>query len=464
MAKRGQPNKFNSTRVAPPRDRKVRWVIMKPTPPLVQRMPDGTLKHVNPFTGTEVWTVPSRAHRPFPRSSPLPAKPLKPRPIEDHCDFCRAHYLKTPPEKSRVLLLPRGGSFALDRLAPSLVSGSEAAFRCFANLFEIVTLDYWAKNHGYRLPETLAAWKRAYLADPAGKRHVENLLATKLRLAGRNPRTTPAALKRSLLDAFFGGSHDLVVSGRHFAPGARDEGDLYSSGSMPPDDHAVFLRFTVKAMSSIYERNPHVRFVTVFQNWLKPAGASFDHLHKQLVGLDEWGVSIERETEMVRKRPDAYNELLTNPARRLDVVVAENEGAVVLSEFGHRYPTLGVYSKSRSARPEEHGDRDFRHVSDLVHACHAAMGPRIPCNEEWYFSPRHARTPMPWHILIKWRTLNQAGFEGNTKIYINPVSPWDLKNDMVLRLRDARRRGRLAAGIRVGRECRMKRNALQYAR
>ena len=31
----------------------------------LMRMPDGTVKQINPFTGTEVWTVPGRGHRPL---------------------------------------------------------------------------------------------------------------------------------------------------------------------------------------------------------------------------------------------------------------------------------------------------------------------------------------------------------------------------------------------------------------
>ena len=30
----------------------------------LQKMPDGTVKQVNPFTGTQVWTVPGRGKRP----------------------------------------------------------------------------------------------------------------------------------------------------------------------------------------------------------------------------------------------------------------------------------------------------------------------------------------------------------------------------------------------------------------
>ena len=31
----------------------------------LMRMADGTIKQVNPFTGTEVWTVPGRGNRPI---------------------------------------------------------------------------------------------------------------------------------------------------------------------------------------------------------------------------------------------------------------------------------------------------------------------------------------------------------------------------------------------------------------
>ena len=32
---------------------------------MYQTMPDGTIKQVNPFTGTEVWTVPGRGKKPI---------------------------------------------------------------------------------------------------------------------------------------------------------------------------------------------------------------------------------------------------------------------------------------------------------------------------------------------------------------------------------------------------------------
>ena len=75
----------------------------EPTPsePLV-RMADGTVKQVNPLSGTQVWTVPGRADR------PLPTLAGSDRPL-DHgldgrfCAFCEQRYLDTTPEKARLI-------------------------------------------------------------------------------------------------------------------------------------------------------------------------------------------------------------------------------------------------------------------------------------------------------------------------------------------------------------------------
>jgi hypothetical protein len=89
------------------------------------------------------------------------------------------------------------------------------------------------------------------------------------------------------------------------------------------------------------------------------------------------------------------------------------------------------------------------------------MGTQIACNEEWYYAPRDALVKMPWHILIKWRTNNPAGFEGGTKIYINPISPTDLRDMIVPRLYELRGKGEIG-GFKVAEECPCEPNSLRY--
>jgi galactose-1-phosphate uridylyltransferase len=427
-------------------------------------LPDGTLKHINPLTGTEVWTVPDRAHRPLYNRPFRAAKPLDRTRKENYCDFCETEYFRTPPEKTRLVKTSDGKYQKIERLNPDLIEGNQALFRRVGNLFEIVTMDYWVKNHGFTLSPSQIQWKRNYLDNPRGLEHVSKIIDMKLRLTGKTNEDISRISQEEkirLTDAFFGGSHELIVSGRHFKSDAEWDCDLYSSGEMAPEDHFQFFRFTIETMMDIHANNRYVRYVTIFQNWLQPAGASFDHLHKQLVGLDEWGASIQAEVDMVRENPNIYNEAIVNFSAYHNLVFAENDYAIALSEIGHRFPTLAIYSKSRAARPEEHSEEELRGFSDLVHACHAAMGNQIPCNEEWYYSPHDALNVMPWHILIKWRTVNPAGFEGGTKIFINPISPVNLRDQVVPHLYELRNQGKIR-NVRIATECNLKPNPLLY--
>lgn len=427
-------------------------------------LPDGTLKHINPLTGTEVWSVPTRAHRPFFNRSLTPPKPLTKVSKENYCDFCQTEYFRTPPEKARLVQTSDGNYQRIEKLNPDLLEASQALFRRVANLFEIVTIDYWTKNHGFEFSAAQSQWKRNYLENPRGMEHVLHMVDMKLKMSGKTGEEIAkmtATEKLNLSNGFFAGAHELVISGRHYRPRAEWDNELYSSGEMSPEEHYRYLRFTIDAMMDIYANNRFVRYVTVFQNWLQPAGASFDHLHKQLVGLDEWGTSIQAELETVRENPNIYNDSIVNFSISHNLVFAENDHAIAISEIGHRYPTLAIYSKSQHARPDEHKEEELRGFSDLVHACHAATGSEVPCNEEWYYSPRDSIQLMPWHILIKWRTVNPAGFEGGTKIFINPVSPVMLRDQVVPRLYELRNQGKIR-NIRIATECEAKPNSLLY--
>ena len=53
----------------------------------LMRMPDGTVKQMNPFTGTEVWTVPGRGHRPLGNHADAGQK-IDPAEHNAHCAFC----------------------------------------------------------------------------------------------------------------------------------------------------------------------------------------------------------------------------------------------------------------------------------------------------------------------------------------------------------------------------------------
>ena len=466
-----------------------------PTAEPLTRLADGTVKQISPFTGTEVWTVPGRGNRPI-AHAPTLVSPITAEDRSHACAFCSARYLETPPEKSRIVRTAPGagpggtrlgsGSSAtggtagsgtggaagdaapaferIDALPASALFDTVAEFRRIPNLFEILSFDYWHTNHGYKVPDTARERMEAYLADPAGAAHVAAVARAKLRASGQDPARWEAmddAARRAYLAPFFAGGHDVIVARRHFTDAATDTSGRAGSGTLSVAEHRVYTHLAAASMHDLYQANRWVRYVAVFQNWLRPAGASFDHLHKQLVGIDERGVTSELELQKVRANPNLYNEMGVDYAAYQGLLVASNEHAVAFAGFGHRYPTLEVYSTSATPEPWLMGREEVDAVSDLIHALHAATGADVPSNEEWHHRPLGVDQPMPWHVTLKWRVSTLAGFEGGTKIYLNTIDPWVLRDRVVGRLEDLRA-DRLVAPMAVGEECPTTPNRLRY--
>jgi galactose-1-phosphate uridylyltransferase len=426
-------------------------------------MPDGTVKQVNPFTGNEVWAVPGRRNKPLGNVVSREAPPVDIHSPEDYCSFCPPRYFETPPEKSR-LVINNGRWERVDMLAPDKYLETTAEFRRVGNMFEIVTLDYWNKNYAYKISPLRLKWREDYMANPAGFKHINDIIRYKAMQEGKTEEQIekmPLTERFAVADAFFGGGHELIIAKRHYRAGARTEADLFSTGDMSMEEHYQYFRFTIDALHDITQTNKYVRYVSVFQNWLRPAGASFDHLHKQLVALDEWGSSIETQVRMLRDDANVFNEYGANFAAHHNLVFAENDYALAFAGIGHRFPTIEIYSRARAGRPYEHTNEEIRGMSNLVHAVHAAMGGQISCNEEWYYTPIDAIYKMPWHILVKWRVNVPAGFEGGTSIYINPMTPIELRDKLVPRLYKLRDEGKIE-WLRIAEECRVDPNPLKY--
>jgi galactose-1-phosphate uridylyltransferase len=414
------------------------------------RLPDGTVRQVGPLTGTSVWTIPGRAHRPI-THAPASAHPLVGDDGDHLCSFCPQRYLETTPEKSR--LIGSGADARVERgRLPSQLRDGVATARRFANLFEIVSTRSWRVNHGFRPKRQLIDWAEAYLADPLGPEHVVAISAFRHRMGG--PPAPAADDHGGLLSAtvdLLAGSHDVIVPRRHVVDGATSSDQLVASGALTPGEHADLIAYTVESLADLYRAQPAAAYVAVFQNWLPPAGASLEHLHKQLVAIDAYGPQMEREAGLLVADPQLYQHGVLDLAVAEGLVVAATDHAVAVAGVGHRFPSLEIYSTSPRQLPWEQTPAELRSLSDLLHAVHAATGPAVPTNEEWHHRPPGLPAPMPWRIVLKWRISLPAGFEGGTKIYVNTIDPWTLRDRVVAQLAELRRARRIAP-LRIGAE------------
>ncbi|QWW19362.1 DUF4921 family protein [Schaalia sp. 19OD2882] len=421
----------------------------------IHRLADGTVKQRNLLTGTEVWTVPGRGHRPLQPAGEQPT-PIDHTRDGHHCAFCESRYLETPPEKARLVRDADGSWRELTGLPAEHLDDTVAEFRRIPNLFEIVSYNYWLLNHGHVPSEAEHRRMAQYLASSQGYDHVLGVVRARLRASGMDQADFAALSDSDLLrqaNGFFSGGHDLIIGRRHFVDGAQDSSQLASSGTLSPEEHHQYTAFTARSMADLYGLDPAVRYVATFQNWLKAAGASFDHLHKQLVAIDDHSVQTQAELDRLRKDPDIYAEILKVAATR-KLLVAQNDHAVAMAGFGHRYPTLAVWPLHAPRNPWEVDEEVMRATSDLLHAMHAATGSGVPCNEEWYHRPPDMEVPMRWRILLKWRISTIAGFEGGTRIYLNTLDPWAVHQRVLESLTRMREAGAIAP-MRLGEECRV---------
>jgi galactose-1-phosphate uridylyltransferase len=327
-----------------------------------------------------------------------------------------------------------------------------ATARRFANLFEITSTRSWRMNHGFVPSPEQVARAEDYLADPLGPGHIRSILEFRAR-AGGPPAPAPddhAALLAATVD-LLSGSHDVIVPRRHVVDGATCSDQLAAAGTLSPVEHADLVGYTVATLADLYRLQPAAAYVAVFQNWLRPAGASLEHLHKQLVAIDAYGPQLEREAELLAGDPQLYQHAVLDLARAEHLAVAANDHAVAVAGVGHRFPSLEIYSTSPRQLPWEQTPAERGGLADLLHALHAATGPTVPTNEEWHYRPPGLQRPMPWRIVLKWRISVQAGFEGVTKIYVNTIDPWTLRDRVVATL-DGLRRARLIAPLRIGDE------------
>ena len=122
-----------------------------------------------------------------------------------------------------------------------------------------------------------------------------------------------------------------------------------------------------------------------------------------------------------------------------------------------------IWSTSALDQPWRMTHEEIGAVADLLHAMHVAVGPHVPCNEEWHHRPVGVGVPVPWRVNLKLRVSTLAGFEGGTKIYVNTISPAALAARLLPELFRARSAGRIAP-MDLGEECEVPRGVLACTR
>jgi UDPglucose--hexose-1-phosphate uridylyltransferase len=196
-------------------------------------------------------------------------------------------------------------------------------------------------------------------------------------------------------------------------------------------DPSKFSRQELDRLVTVYRdryacriADPGVKFVSIFKNWGRVAGASLSHTHSQLVALPIVPPALLREMEAIRESPRCPYCSLAEREAASDRLIFENDQFVLIAPFVSEVPY------ETWILPKEHASSleglDPRGLEEMAEALGEALRrqDRLLSGPAYNYSIRQLPHPR-YHLNLRIHPAMSAlaGFEKNTGIFINSVPP-----------------------------------------
>jgi len=189
-------------------------------------------------------------------------------------------------------------------------------------------------------------------------------------------------------------------------------------------------------------RDQRFRYIIIFKNKGKSAGASLAHPHYQLIGLPITAKRVREELQgakdyYILKERCVFCDLMEEEKANKERIVYENQSFLSFCPYASRFPfEIWVIPKDHSI--DFYGQKARETVSYLADIIKVVLTKydKVLNNPEFNFVVHSAPNRFPrsgywqtieqdfhWHIEFFPKLTMVAGFEWGTGFYINPVSP-----------------------------------------
>ncbi len=204
---------------------------------------------------------------------------------------------------------------------------------------------------------------------------------------------------------------------------------------MPPEQWSSALQMYRERTLQL-QRDPRLKYVLLFRNHGKTAGASLEHPHSQLVALLLVPEAVQRKIEGIARYEAQHGRCLYCDmlAQELDFgkrVVLQNEHFVVFAPFAARFPfELCLLPKHHSAHFAQEPPKVLVAFATILQETLKRLYQVLddpPYNYMIHTAPINLeREPLfHWHLVLVPRLTIPAGFEMGTGISINTMAPED---------------------------------------
>jgi len=222
------------------------------------------------------------------------------------------------------------------------------------------------------------------------------------------------------------GAHEVIVE----SPNHED-----SLANLPPEKlKQIFWAFRDRIID--LGRDPRFRYVMVFKNYGRAAGASLEHSHSQLVALPILPRMIVSELDgslsyYRYKERCIFCDIIRQEIKEDTRIVCQNDKFITIAPYAPRSPfEMWILPKEHSSSYTSLDEQGFASLSDIFSESMRRLDkciPGVPYNFVLHTAP--LRSPhlehFHWHFEIMPKLTNIAGFEWGSGFYINPTPPED---------------------------------------
>ena len=220
------------------------------------------------------------------------------------------------------------------------------------------------------------------------------------------------------------GAHEVIIE----TPSHKDSFTYLAHDRMTD----VFFAFRDRLIDLAHD--PRFRYVMVFKNNGKAAGASLEHSHSQLVALPILPRMIVSELDgslayYKYKERCIFCDIIHQEQRERSRIVCENDRFMAMTPFAPRSPfEMWILPKKHSSAYISMDNKSFSQLANVFSECLRRLDaciPNAPYNFVLHTAPLRSQ-PLEhfhWHFEIVPKLTQIAGFEWGSGFYINPTPP-----------------------------------------
>lgn len=211
-----------------------------------------------------------------------------------------------------------------------------------------------------------------------------------------------------------------------------------------PGHHETFAGMRKEQLALIFrayrdrildlEQDRRFKYIIIFKNYGKSAGASLEHSHSQLIALPVIPHRIEEELNGCRRYFDykercVFCDIIRQEQHQDIRIVTENKKFITICPFAPRTPfEMWVLPREHRSRYVYMDDDDLRMLADIFSTTMKMLDtllPSVSYNFMLHTAPlrNDSMEYFHWHFEIVPKVTTMAGFEWGTGFYINPLPP-----------------------------------------